>query len=374
MLSALAEKEPEAEFRVWCDKKFSRQARETMRRVNPSIPVEIISSGKLRRYHTLPLWRQLLRLRTIVLPNIRDSIFIAVGTLQSVVKLLMWRPDVIFCKGGYVCLPVGLAAHWLRIPLVLHDSDAHPGLTNRVLSKWAVSIGTGAPLEHYRYPAQKARYVGIPVDEQFRVYNAKERVRFKEELGFGNDRPLIVVTGGGLGATAINNAVVSVLDELLVSCNVLLISGTGQHAELAKKLKRYPKDRFQLHAFVSKNIVQTLAAADLVIARAGATTLLELAALAKPTIIVPNPYLTGGHQLKNAAVYTKKQAGVVIDEIRMIAEPHELLDTVTALILNPSELMRMSKAIHTFAKPEAARDMAAMVIEASSAGDRMSES
>lgn len=341
-----------------------------MRRVDPSIPVEVIASGKLRRYHTLPMWRQLLRWRTIVLPNIRDSFFIACGTVQSVVKLIKWRPDVIFCKGGYVCLPVGLAAHWLRIPLVLHDSDAHPGLTNRVLSRWATTIGTGAPLEHYKYPAHKSRYVGIPVDERFRVYGTKERVAFKLELGFDADRSLIVVTGGGLGATAINNAVVAVLDELLVNCNVLLISGTGQHAELAKKLSGYPADRFQLHAFVSKNIVQTLAAADLVVARAGATTLLELAALAKPTIIVPNPYLTGGHQLKNAAVYTKKQAGVVIDEVRMVAEPHELLDTLTALILNPDELGRMSKAIHAFAKPEAARDMAGLVIAAAKRDDR----
>ena len=320
-------------------------------------------SGKLRRYHTLPLWRQFLRWRTIVGPNIRDGFFILCGTVQSFIKLIIWRPDVIFCKGGYVCLPVGLSARVLRIPLVLHDSDAHPGLTNRVLSRWADAIGTGAPLEHYRYPASKARYVGIPVDERFRVYSAKERVGFKTDLGFDIKRPLIVVTGGGLGAAAINNAVVSVLDELLTSCNVLLISGTGQHAELAKKLADYPTDKFQLHAFVSKNIVETLAAADLVVARAGATTLLELAALAKPTIIVPNPYLTGGHQLKNAAVYTEKQAGVVIDEVRMVAEPHELLDTLTALILNESELARMAKAIHAFAKPAAANDMADMILD-----------
>jgi len=347
---------------MWCDKKFSRQARETMRRVEGvDIRVDVIASGKFRRYHTLPLWRQLLRLRTIVLPNIRDGFFIAAGTLQSFVKLLLWRPDVIFCKGGYVCLPVGVAAHLLKIPLVLHDSDAHPGLTNRVLSRWAVKIGTGAPLEHYPYPVSKAEYVGIPVDARFHVYSSEERTAYKKELGF-DARPLVVVTGGGLGAQSINLAVVSVLDELLEGCNVLLISGTRQYSELHKKTAQYDQSRFQLHGFVSDKMVETLAAADLVVARAGATTLLELAALAKPTVIIPNPYLTGGHQLKNAAVYTEKNAGTIIDEEQLVAEPHVLLDTLTALILNPEELERMGKAIHQFAKPHAASDMAKMIL------------
>lgn len=334
-----------------------------MRRVKVEVPVHTIASGKFRRYHSLPLWRQALRLRTIVLPNLRDSIFIAAGTIQSFVKLIVWRPDVIFCKGGYVCLPVGVAAHLLKIPLVLHDSDAHPGLTNRVLSRWAAVIGTGAPLEHYNYPAKKSHYVGIPIDEAFRPHTSHERDKLKKILGFTEKRPLIVITGGGLGAKTLNDATMHVREELTRSCSVLLISGTLHHAELRKKLGQ-DNEYFQLHAFVSKDIVQVLAAADIVVARAGATTLLELAALAKPTVIVPNPYLTGGHQLKNAAVYTKTGAGVIIDEEALAARPHELLDTVTALALNPKELARMSKAIHVFAKPDAARDMATLILEA----------
>ncbi len=348
---------------MWCDRKFSRQARETMLRVEGTrVRVDVIASGKLRRYHTLPLWQQMLRFRTIVLPNIRDSFFIAYGVVQSFIKLILWRPDVIFCKGGYVCLPVGVAAHWLKIPLVLHDSDAHPGLTNRVLSRWAKHIGTGAPLEHYNYPASKARYVGIPVDARFHVYSDNERAQFKKQLGFDEVRPLIVVTGGGLGAASINQAIMSILDELLVNCNVLLISGTRQLGSLQKQAKQYDASHFQLHGFISDRMVETLTAADLVVARAGATTLLELAALAKPTVIVPNPYLTGGHQLKNAAVYTEKKASIIVDEERLLSHPHELLDTLNALILHPKELARMGQAIHQFAKPQAASDMAEMII------------
>ncbi len=246
---------------------------------------------------------------------------------------------------------------------MLHDSDAHPGLTNSILSRWAVAIGTGAPLEHYKYPAKKAHYVGIPIDTAFRPYTASERDGLKRSLGLNDKRPLIVVTGGGLGAKTLNEATKHVRDELTRSCSLLLISGTLHYAELRKKLGEDTK-YFQLHAFIAKDIVSVLAAADIVVARAGATTLLELAALAKPTVIVPNPYLTGGHQLKNAAVYTKNGAGVIIHEEELIARPHALLDTVSALALNPKELARMSRAIHSFSRPEAARDMAKLILAA----------
>jgi len=84
--------------------------------------------------------------------NIVDFFKVVGGFFQSLYKLVVWRPDIVFTKGGYVCLPVGIAAHVLRIPLVIHDSDAHPGLTNRILSQWATAIATGAPLEYYQYP------------------------------------------------------------------------------------------------------------------------------------------------------------------------------------------------------------------------------
>lgn len=349
---------------MWCDRKFRRQAVETMHRVDDSLRVDTILSGKLRRYHSLSLWKQLLRFRTIVLPNIRDGFLIAGGTVQSFVKLIAWRPDVIFCKGGFVCLPVGLAARVLRIPVVLHDSDAHPGLTNRILSRWARAIGTGAPLENYPYPETIARHVGIPVDDRFRKYSAKERQAFKQALGFDDSRPLIVLTGGGLGAHSINNATAAVLDDLLRFTNVLLISGTHQHREIAQKTAGHDATKFQLHAFVGKKIVETLAAADLVVARAGATTLLELAALAKPSILVPNPYLTAGHQIKNAEVLVRESAGVILEDTSLVEMPNKLVDTVSALIMNPDELKRMSRAIHSFAKPHAASDMAEMILAA----------
>lgn len=285
------------------------------------------------------------------------------GFVQSFVQLVIWRPDVVFTKGGYVCLPVGLAAHVLRIPLVIHDSDAYPGLTNRVLARYATAIATGAPLKHYPYPASKTQYVGIPISDQFRAVSEAQQRDFKIELGFDPTKPLVVVTGGGLGATRINEAVAMVLSKLLSHTSVLLISGNGQYDDM-RALTPQNDSRFQLHAFVSTGMASLLGAADIVVARAGATTILELAALAKPTVLIPNGYLTGGHQLKNAEAYAEEHAVVVINEHDLDDNPHILATTLLQLLDDPTARHAMSKAFHAFAKPHAARDMADMIVDA----------
>lgn len=335
-----------------------------MRHFDESVRVDVVVSGKLRRYHHLKWWQQLVKIRTIVAPNIFDAVKVLVGFVQSIVKLLVWRPDVVFTKGGYVCLPIGLAAHVLRIPLVIHDSDAYPGLTNRVLSRWASRIGTGAPLKYYPYPSAISRYVGVPIVADFAPFDREARQKARQEIGFGaSNRPIIVVTGGGLGAKRLNVAVARQLDMLLVSMNVILISGEGEYDEM-RALTPQDNPYFQLHAFVSKGMATMLGAADIVVARAGATTILELAALAKPTILVPNGFLTGGHQLKNAAVYAEKGAVSVIDELELEKRPQLLTDELTNLLADPDRLHRMGRAFHDFAKPEAAQEMADLVISA----------
>lgn len=328
-----------------------------------NIQVDTIVSGKLRRYHSLSLLQQLRRLRTIVFPNLRDMVFVVVGFIQSFVKLLIWRPDVVFTKGGFVCLPIGYAAKLLRIPLVIHDSDAHPGLTNRILAKWATAIGTGAPLKFYPYPTSISHYVGVPVVADFSPYSSEKRRAVKEQLGFVSTRPLTVVTGGGLGAQRLNEAVATTLRQLLTHTNVILISGEGQYDEM-RTLTPQDDDRYQLHAFVSKGMADMLGAADIVVARAGATTILELAALAKPTILVPNGFLTGGHQLKNAAVYAEKHAVSIIDEQELEKTPTLLLDEVCNILADKDRQDAMASAFHEFAKPHAARDMANLVLGA----------
>lgn len=350
-------------MRFWCDRKFGATARGVMHQFDSTIKVETITSGKLRRYHHLTFWQQLLKFRTIVLPNIIDMVKVVIGFIESFVHLVQWRPDVVFTKGGFVCLPIGLAARVLGIPLVIHDSDAHPGLTNRLLARWATAIGTGAPLKFYNYPATKAQYVGVPVRADFAPYSAAQQQAAKQALGFSGDRPLIVVTGGGLGAKRLNMAVATSLNDLLPRTDVILISGQSQYDEM-NALTPQDDARYQLHAFVSSGMADMLGAADAVVARAGATTILELAALAKPTILVPNGYLTGGHQLKNAAVYAEKGAVAVIDEEELEKRPELLVDGVVNLLADPAHMKDMGRAFYAFAKPDAAKDMANMILAA----------
>lgn len=321
----------------------------------------MIFAGKLRRYHTLSWWQHLRP--SILLSNIRDLLFVTLGFIQSFIKLLIWRPDVVFTKGGFVCLPVGAAAALLRIPLVIHDSDAHPGLTNRILSRWARTIATGAPLEYYNYPKSKSHYVGIPVATDCVPYSADQQLAVRRELGLDETRPLVVITGGGLGAKRLNDAVVTVLSSLLKHTNVILVSGSGQYDELAAITPQNDSLHFQLHAFVTP-LTPMLGAADIVIARAGATTLLELAAMAKPTILVPNAALTGGHQLKNAAVYQEKGAVQVIDESELQREPQLLVRAVQDLLDDKKTRDGLSQAILGLATPRAAADLAELIVEA----------
>ncbi len=274
---------------------------------------------------------------------------------------MFWRPDVIFIKGGYVCLPVGYAARMFGIPIVLHDSDAHPGLTNRLLSPFAAQIGTGAPLEYYKYPPEKAKYVGIPVSQEFtEKYSEEDKVGFKRDLGFDEQQPLVVITGGGLGAVRINNAILASKDRLIGSgLSVYLISGQHQYADINQQAPS--GDSWRLEAFVSQGMAHVLAAADLVVARAGATTLLELAALHKPTIIIPNGMLTAGHQLKNAKVYQDSLAAIVVSEDEMNSNSDVLADKIINLVKAPKILKGLGDNFSKFAKPHAARDMADMI-------------
>lgn len=302
----------------------------------------------------------------MVSKNLADVFKVLAGIIQSFWRLLWWRPDVVFTKGGFVCLPVGVAAATLQIPLVIHDSDAHPGLTNRILARWATVIATGAPLEYYTYPKSKAHYVGIPIGESFKPFSKEQQQAAKKGQGLTTTKPLIVVTGGGLGAKRLNAVVLEVLPKLQQLASVVLICGESHYQQLRAVIKDDTPD-FQLHSFVT-NMQPLLGAADVVVARAGATTILELAALHKPTILVPNAALSGGHQLKNAAVYGDAQAAIVVDEDAMVENPDILLRAVKAYFNDPKMTAAMADRFGKFAKPNAAADMADLILATAKRG------
>jgi UDP-N-acetylglucosamine--N-acetylmuramyl-(pentapeptide) pyrophosphoryl-undecaprenol N-acetylglucosamine transferase len=307
----------------------------------------------------LTAWQHI-TIPSIFFANLADLFRVFGGLVQSLVKLIIWRPQVIFIKGGFVGLPVGWAARGLRIPIVIHDSDAHPGLTNRLLARQAAYITTGVPLKFYNYPPAKSKYVGIPIASSFRPLALHEKQAVKRDLGFDENRPLLVVTGGGLGAKRLNDAIMANKNIIKRHANVLLVSGVGQYHELRELVQDSPK--FILKSFISKDMNKIIGAADVVVARAGATTILELAAVEAPTILVPNVRLTGGHQVKNAQVYQEAGAALVVDEDRFNSKPGELIGAIHDIINQPDLAAKLSKNIAKFARPQAAADVAKVLI------------
>ncbi len=325
------------------------------------ITLQTISAGKFRRYHHLTLLQHLMT-PSIVVPNIRDLFLVMIGFTQAIVRMILWRPDVVFTKGGFVCLPVGYAAWLLRIPLVLHDSDVVPGLTNRLLAKKATYIATGAPVHNYPYDARITSYVGIPISAAFVPYSPSSRRRIKQELGFDESRPLTVIIGGGLGAKPLNDAVLQRYDTLLETTNIFLLSGKSQYEELKQQLPANDT-RLQLHEFVAHGIADIMGAADVVVSRAGATALLELAALHKPTIVVPSSRLTW--QVKHAKMFADEQAVVCLDETQFAEDKYDsFVNAIAHMLTHDTERETLAASIGALAMPNAAEQVADMIRKA----------
>lgn len=358
VIDELRKQHPHTEVRFWCDKAFAPQARRIMAEYDSDIPVRTVMAGKFRRYSHLTKLQHL-TIPSVVFPNIRDAFLVIGGVVQSVFRLIIWRPDVVFAKGGYVCLPVGWAAWLLRIPIVIHDSDAHPGLTNRLLAPIARRIGTGVPLEHYNYPANKTTYVGIPISDKYQPVTPARQTALKAVLGFDAKRPLTVFIGGGLGSKQINDTVARHLDSLVKLTNVVLLSGAAQYDELRALTPQNDK-RFILKDFMTSGLPELLQAADVVVSRAGATALLEFAALSKPTILIPSKRLLW--QIKHAKVFADADAVLLLDEDRFDDPNDQTLVAAVKKVLTDKPLReKLATNLHKQARPHAAHDMALMI-------------
>ncbi len=333
-----------------------------MQHATTPVKVSTIFAGKLRRYHGESFLEKLLDIPTIF-HNTFDMLLVVLGFFQSFFKLLLWRPRVVFLKGGFVCLPVGYAAHLLRIPIVIHDSDTHPGLTNRLIAPFATAIATGAPLKYYNYPAQKAVYTGIPISTEFSRINSRDKTKLKEELGLSTDKPVVLVTGGGLGAKRINDTMVSIGSRLIEHAAVVHLSGVKQYSELEQTVPQ--SDSYTLTAFIdSSDMARYLKVADVVVARSGASFMAELAAVGVSAIIIPNAQLVGGHQLKNAQMYADEKAALIVNEKDMSNRPEILLDQILSLLENTKARQNLGTNLYNFAKPDAATAVAKLIEKA----------
>jgi UDP-N-acetylglucosamine--N-acetylmuramyl-(pentapeptide) pyrophosphoryl-undecaprenol N-acetylglucosamine transferase len=337
-------------------------------RSSPAIDAVVdIHAGKLRRYHGEGL-RQLLDVKTLVL-NIRDVFRVLRGFVEALRLLHRERPAAIFIKGGFVGVPVGLAATILRIPYVTHDSDAIPGLANRVIARWASCHAVALPKELYHYPADKTVTVGVPVSADFTPVDATAQRAFKEAIDVNPDGRLLFITGGGLGAQRINSAVTSVAADLLKAIpDLSIVHSVGRANEAAVRAAYEtnldPAEQGRAHIMgYSTELYKYSGAADLIMTRAGATSIAEFAVQGKACLLVPNPYLTGGHQLKNAKALQEAKAVAVLDERALSRDAALVLSTLGGLLEDKQARQELASNLQKFAHPNAATELAGLILK-----------
>lgn len=327
-----------------------------------------VRSGKFRRYHGEG-WKQIFDIPTL-LKNIRDFFYVLIGFVQSIILLKKQKPDAIFIKGGFVAVPIGLAAALLKIPYMTHDSDAVPGLANRIIARWAYMHAVAMPIENYSYEASKMKQVGVPISPNYQIVNRASQKKFISEIGIDDsEAQVLLVTGGGLGATRLNTAITKIARQLLAknpSLYIIHIAGPNKartlHKEYQAQLKGDSDERIIIKEFVD-DFFRYSGAADVIIARAGASTLTEFAAQQKACIIVPNPQLTGGHQLKNAESLAQQGAITQVSDESVQKNPELLLREVRTLLGSVHERAKLATQFHKLSDNKAAEKIALMILD-----------
>jgi len=295
---------------------------------------------------------------------VTSSVRVAVSAMRAWLWLGDTRPDVVIGFGGYVSIPVGLAAVFRRIPLVLHEQNSVPGLANRVLSRWAVAacVTYDESVERLARP-ERGVVTGNPV--RAAVLEADAR-RAREALGLRAEDLVLLAFGGSRGARHLNSAIVGLRQRLraIESLRVVLIAGRAEYDSVKGLLDQpaaVPDRSFTVLDYF-EDMGAAIAAADLVVARAGATSIAELTALGAPCILVPYPYATDDHQTKNASVMEAHGAALVIADAEL--DDERFGDELIALLLDRKRRASMAAASLALGRPHAAEMVARIARDA----------
>lgn len=309
------------------------------------IAFRAITTGKLRRS---PNPRELAR-------NVVDAFRIPFGIAQAALTVARTRPSVVFSTGGFVSVPIGLAAALFRVPYLMHEQTLSVGLANRILARVATRIllSHEASLEHLPPNARRRAVVtGNPVRPA--VLNG-DAAKGLAAYSLDPSLPLVLVTGGAAGAQQINRMLTGALPDLLQHCQVVHQCGNLSYAEMQQVVRGLDPQiahRYRVVDFIHDELPDLLAAAAIVVARAGAGTVAELTALGKASILIPYPVSAGDEQRITARHLAHEGAAVMLDGDQ--ATPDHLRDTITGLLTDPGGRAAMSQAATAHGRPDAA--------------------
>ena len=286
----------------------------------PGITYHSVKSGKLRRYFSLQ--------------NFTDPFRVIWGAFQSIGLMRKLKPNVCFSKGGFVSVPVVIGAWLCRVPAVCHESDLTPGLANRICAKFATKVATTFP-ECAKALGEKGVNTGTPLrPELFQGSRAAGLAM----AGFDGQKPVLLMTGGSLGAQSVNKCLREALPNLLPKMDVLHLCGKGNLDESLMNTPGYCQKEF-----LSEEMPDALAVADIVLSRAGSNTLSELLALHKPMLLIPYPLSASrGDQVENAKSYAKQGLARVLMQEDMTSQT--MTEGLLKLLEEKGELLKALEA------------------------------
>lgn len=310
-----------------------------------------IMSSKLRRY-----WSPL---------NLIDGLKFLLSLIQVGWRMFWFMPDVIFSKGGPGALAVVLIGKFYFIPIVIHESDSKPGLTNRISGNLSKKIFLAFASAGEDFKNQEIiEVVGNPVrNSLFEQVSGSSQEEAKKNFGFNPAEPLVFFLGGSQGAEMLNNFVLDNLEEFIREFQVLHQVGPKNYPSYKNEFEFMTKDwsdieksRYRYQGNFSDNMGDALLAADIVVSRAGSGTIFELAAFGKPSILIPLPNAANDHQKENAYLYSQTAAAIVIQEENMLG--NLMLEEIKRLLGNPQKMAEMGSAARSFYRPDSAGIMA----------------
>jgi UDP-N-acetylglucosamine--N-acetylmuramyl-(pentapeptide) pyrophosphoryl-undecaprenol N-acetylglucosamine transferase len=299
------------------------------------IPYVGIETGKLRRY-----WDT---------RNLTDVGRIVQGVGQSLAQVQRFRPDVAMGAGGFASVPPLAAAGLLRVPVLIHQQDVIPGLANRLLVPFATRVTVSLPDTLPKFPHGRSVLRGNPVRRRVLEGRADEAFRL---LGLQAGLPVVLATGGGTGALSLNRLVAAAAPKLIERCQIVHLTGRGRGVEAPDLGPRY-----QQHEFLVDEMAHLLAAADVVITRAGLGTLSELSVLGRPSIVVPLPR---SHQAANAAAFARTGAAIAVDQDDL--SPESLAQLVLNLLADDPRRQQLVAAMRRIMPRDAAARIAEDVL------------
>ncbi|MDO4612209.1 MAG: UDP-N-acetylglucosamine--N-acetylmuramyl-(pentapeptide) pyrophosphoryl-undecaprenol N-acetylglucosamine transferase [Candidatus Saccharibacteria bacterium] len=377
VIREIIEERPRAKVEFWTDFKYYKNVTKLTTELGVGIKIDVrrILAGKFHRYAGWHLKDYFIHfdttLKDLIFGNILGFFGFMGGLLMSFFRLApkKSRPNIIFLKGGFVCLPVGLAARLFKIPYIIHESDAVAGLANRILMKKATKVAFGVPLsEETLEKHPNFVWTGIPVGPEFKPVSPSRQAGLKKAFSFSPDKPLIIITGGSQGSKHLDETTREILPELLKFTSVALIAGR-KHYEDMIDLKQYEnwdkaslESNFRMWEF-NTTMNELMGAADVIISRAGATTIAEMSALKKAVLLIPFERLPGGHQVKNAERLETAGAVKVLKDSEMVENPGKLLEEIKHLIRSPRLRADMAEKLHEEARSDAARCLAEVILK-----------